>query len=401
MNAIAKKWCRIAFFNLLLVAVAGVLLRIKTIFPVPWLNYKYLLHGHSHFAFAGWVSLFLMAALVGDLPVPSAQKYHRLFLYFAISAYGMLLSFPFQGYALLSISFSTISVFLSWWFAFLFWQDCSVWGKKSLGKMIVRWALAFLVLSSMGTFYLAWLMVTRVNNPDLYFGAVYFYLHFQYNGWFFFTILALFLRQLPVTVQEKMRSSLQVLSVATIPAWFLSALWMRLPTWMYVTACIAAIVQFFAYLRVVGLFVKVKGINKSAPAVRTLWILSLIALSIKFLLQTGSIFPSLSQYAFAYRPVVIGYLHLVLLGFVSLFNMGWMMEHEMFTLPGGRLPASVGLFLTGFILTELNLMAQGITAMFFVHIPYTNEFLLFAAICLLVSLVWMNLNVWKKHCQPA
>lgn len=401
MNAIAKKWCRIALLNLLLVATAGVLLRFKTIFSLPWLNYKFLLHGHSHFAFAGWVSMFLMAALIGNFPVAMAKKYERLFLLNALAAYGMLASFPFQGYGAVSISFSTLSVFISWWFAYLCWKDYSSQSGSKLAARLTHWALAFLVLSSAGTFYLAFLMATKVNHPDLYFGAVYFYLHFQYNGWFFFTILALVLGRLPVVLQDRLRPVLQVLAIATIPAWVLSALWMRLPTWMYLTACIAAIVQLYAYLRMVALVFSGKAFQSVVPAVRFLWVLSLIALSVKFLLQTGSIFPALSQYAFAYRPVVIGYLHLVLLGFVSLFNFGWMMHHGLIRLRTGILPAAAWLFLAGFLLTELTLMAQGITAMFFVHIPYTNEFLLVAAFCLFFALIGLNLNAWREPPPPA
>ena len=43
------------------------------------------------------------------------------------------------------------------------------------------------------------------------------------------------------------------------------------------------------------------------------------ALSAKFLLQLGSTIPALSQLGFGFRPIVIAYLHLVLLAVISLF----------------------------------------------------------------------------------
>ena len=43
------------------------------------------------------------------------------------------------------------------------------------------------------------------------------------------------------------------------------------------------------------------------------------ALSIKFLLQLGSTIPAISQLAFGFRPIVIAYLHLVLLAIITLF----------------------------------------------------------------------------------
>ncbi|MBZ5857102.1 hypothetical protein [Flavihumibacter profundi] len=393
MNATGQKWCRLALFNFFLVSAAGVLLRLKILISIPWLNFKFMLHAHSHFAFAGWVSLFLMAALVGKLPDNLAPKYDRLLLFNFLSAYGMFCSFPFQGYGPVSICFSTISVFLGWWFAVLYWKDSMIGEISPMIRLATKWSLVFLVISAVGTFFLAWLMANKVNHPDLYFGSVYFYLHFQYNGWFFFAIIALFLHLMPLEMHQELQKPLLYLALATIPAFFLSALWMQLPGWMYATACIAAAVQMIAFLRIA---IHVYPVTRSAigsSAVKAIWMLSLTALTIKFTLQALSVIPALSPYAFAYRPVVIGYLHLVLLGFVSLFAIGWLMQHNNFPLRKDQLPVSVVLFIAGILLTELTLMAQGITAMFYVSIPRTNEFLLGAAICLFVSIGWMNLKV--------
>ena len=60
----APKWIRISLFNLLVVALLGVLMRYKIGFSFPFFDQKYLQHAHSHFAFAGWVSQMLMACMV-------------------------------------------------------------------------------------------------------------------------------------------------------------------------------------------------------------------------------------------------------------------------------------------------------------------------------------------------
>ena len=62
-----QRWIRISLFNLLLVASIGVILRYKIAFALPFIDQKHLLHGHSHFAFAGWISQALMVLLVGYL----------------------------------------------------------------------------------------------------------------------------------------------------------------------------------------------------------------------------------------------------------------------------------------------------------------------------------------------
>src|SRR6266542_3878829 len=58
------KWIKIPFLNLLIVSFIGVTLRYKIAFPLPFVEQKYLLHAHSHFAFTGWLSQLLMTLIV-------------------------------------------------------------------------------------------------------------------------------------------------------------------------------------------------------------------------------------------------------------------------------------------------------------------------------------------------
>ncbi len=122
-----RKWLQLSFLNLLIVAAIGVVLRYKIAYSLSFIDQKKLLHGHSHFAFSGWVSLALMAFIVSRLSVHRGQdlfkKYNRILFANLLCAYGMLVSFPIQGYGLFSILFSTLSLFVSYWFAILVWRD--------------------------------------------------------------------------------------------------------------------------------------------------------------------------------------------------------------------------------------------------------------------------------------
>ena len=60
-------WIRFSIFNLMLVALLGLLMRYKILFEFPLLDQKSLQHSHSHFAFAGWVSHTLITLLIGFL----------------------------------------------------------------------------------------------------------------------------------------------------------------------------------------------------------------------------------------------------------------------------------------------------------------------------------------------
>ena len=64
MDRSLHKWLSVAFFNLLLVAALGCILRYKILYSLPFVDQKFFLHAHSHFAFSGWVTQALMALMV-------------------------------------------------------------------------------------------------------------------------------------------------------------------------------------------------------------------------------------------------------------------------------------------------------------------------------------------------
>ena len=107
----------------------------------------------------------------------------------------------------------------------------------------------------------------------------------------------------------------------------------------------------------------------------------LIAFVIKLLLQCLSTIPSLSQYAFGFRPVVIGYLHLSFLGIITFFILGCINQY--ITLSG----KGVYTFVAGVLITEITLMLQGFEAIGFSVLPYANYILFAAAITMTVGLI--------------
>src|SRR5215471_14570998 len=165
-------WQRIAFFNLFLVSCIGVLLRYKIIFSLPFIDQKFLLHAHSHFAFSGWITQILMVFIVKYLYDKneniSMQKYEWLLRANLLSAYGMLLSFPFEEYAGISITFSTLSIFTAYGFAFFVWKDLNGLMSKSITDHWFKAALALNALSSLGAFSLAFMMATKTINQNMY-----------------------------------------------------------------------------------------------------------------------------------------------------------------------------------------------------------------------------------------
>lgn len=399
MNIFLRKWLQISIFNLLIVACIGIILRYKIAFSLPFVDQKHLLHAHSHFAFSGWITQVLMALLIYHLSkfkVDAFKNYRWLLYGNLFTAYGMLLSFPVQGYSLISISFSTLSIINSYFFAIKFWKDLNTIQQKYISHLWFKVALIFNAISSLGAFSLAFLMANKVNNQNFYLGAIYFFLHFQYNGWFFFAGMGLLIYQLEKIVpnQKKLKIIFWLFFSACFPAYFLSALWMPIPFIIYCIVVMAAILQFISWLLLLQIIIKNSSSIKTIFAKQGRWLLllSAIALTIKLMLQLGSTIPSLSQLAFGFRPIVIGYLHLVLLAVTSIFIIGYIVSKDLVPIDK-NFKRGIIVFVAGVIINEFFLMIEGVAALYYIGIPYINELLFVAAFILFSGILLMN---WRN-----
>ncbi len=400
MNVSLRNWLRISIFNLLLVASIGVILRYKIAFSLPFIDQKHLLHGHSHFAFSGWITQALMVLLVHHLSKYKGEivfkQYRTLLFGNLFTAYGMLLSFPLQGYGLISISFSTLSIINSYFFAIKFWKDLNEVKHKQISFLWYKAALLFNVISSLGAFSLAYIMAAKITNQNFQLAAVYFFLHFQYNGWFFFAGMGLLFSQLERidAIKKELSIIFWLFSIACPPAYFLSALWMPIPFFIYCFVVIAAIAQLIGWLFLVKLMRKNIITLKLFFFDQGRWLLMLsgIALSIKLILQLVSTVPSLSQLAFGFRPIVIGYLHLVLLGVTSIFIIGYILSLELLSV-GKDFMKGLFLFISGIIINELFLMLQGVAGLAYTGIPFINEILFCIALIMFSGILIMNVQL--------
>ena len=389
-----KFWLKISIINLLLVAVLGLLMRYKIGFEFPFLDQKHLQHSHSHFAFTGWISHTLMVLMIGFLEkrihitdTPFIKKYNSLLIANLICSYGMLISFILQGYGLISILFSTFSIVIACFFTYFYFIDLKLISEEDLSKNWFKASLFFNVLSSLGTFALAYMMVSKNIHQNEYLSSIYFYLHFQYNGWFFFACMGLlfFFLQIKKTENTFFKKTFWLFFVSCIPAYFLSTLWLKLPVWIYVLTLLSAIIQVFIWFKFLSLLIKLKRnfIEKYPLFLRYILFFVSIALSLKFLLQLGSTIPALSQLAFGFRPIVIAYLHLVLLAIISLFLLFYIYANELITF-NNQIKKGLLIFTIGVLLNEIILAIQGIASFSYTLIPLVNE-MLFGAAIILVS----------------
>ena len=166
------------------------------------------------------------------LPVETGRykKYIYYFIILQLANMGMLFTFPFTGYALWSIIFSTIHALTTMLFAWVFiWEVRNIVpNQHRTSFQFVKWALILLFVSNLSPLALGPVSATK-GKTDLYYSLIYFYLHFQYNGWFTFVLIGLILHQLEGlglnTSNWLVKIGFLLKLLAVFPAYLLSVLW--------------------------------------------------------------------------------------------------------------------------------------------------------------------------------
>jgi len=398
-----KFWLKISLINLLIVASLGTLMRYKIGFDFPYFSQKNIQHAHSHFAFAGWIThalyVLMIRFVLKKLPLTDTKNYKRIIIANLICSYGMLFSFSYQGYSTLSIILSTITIIIACFFAFYYFKDLENVKDSNPSKSWFKAALLFNIISSIGTFYLAYMMASRNFNEHWYLASVYFYLHFQYNGFFIFSCMGLFFSEsstiLPQFKYDKIFFKLFYMSF--IPAYFLSTLWAKLPIWLYIIVVIAAFIQVFVWVKIVksihrALKLGGSSLNKFQAY---LFLFIGIAFTIKLLLQLGSTIPAVSDLAFGFRPIVIAYLHLVLLAVISVFILSFLYTFKLI-LVNKLTTIAFSVFVIGIFLNELVLGIQGVAAFSYIVVKYVNETLFGISLLLLLGAILIVSSQRKK-----
>ncbi|WP_313504122.1 hypothetical protein [Kaistella carnis] len=396
-------WLRFSVLNFFMVSVLGVLMRYKIAFSLPIVDQKHVQEAHSHFAFYGWITQIIYVLIIrylqGILSEEQLKKYNILLIVNAVSAYIMIPSFIYKGYYWLSIAGSTAALLTSFVFFFFLLRDLK--GKRDLIKSWFLGGLFFAVISSAGVFMLSYMMMSDNVTQTLYLASTYYYLHFQYNGFFIFScigFLLLSLRHIGAEISEKDNKLIfWLLFFGTLIGYGLSVLWMKLPLWIFIAIVLATIAQ---TIGAVKLYMVVKQnwtkVVLSFSALQRFVLMYVgFAFFAKIMLQLGSNIPVLSQFAFGFRNVVIAYLHLILLMCVSVFLLNQILATNVFKMTK---PVITGLklLLLGIFLNEAVLGIMGVLSIKYVAVPFSAEILLAVSLLMMFSLLLIFFSLKKK-----
>ncbi len=383
-----QSWIRLSLLNLFIVALLGMVMRYKIGFEFPFLNQKSLQFSHYHFAFYGWISHTLMVLMAQYLTKGKAWpvRYHHVLRLNMAGSYGMLVIFLISGYGYGVLFFLSLCIAASFLFGLYFLLDLTKVEGRSIAAGYFKAAIAFNILSSFGAFALAYMMLEKNIHQNEYLASVFYFLHFQYNGWFFFACMGLLMHHIGA-VERVYRKAFRIFLLCCVPAYFLSTLWLDLPGWLYVMVVAAALGQVYAWALIIRISVrKWRESQKWQPYLLGYIVLFTgVSLTIKLLLQLGSTIPWVSTLAFGFRPVVIAYLHLVLLAVITLFLLYYIFAAELLSATR-KILLGLMLFSGGVLVNELILAVQGIAAFKYIVVPYVNE-ALFATAAVLASAI--------------
>jgi hypothetical protein len=302
----------LAVVNFIVLSFWGLALRYMQLADLPF-NYQFLLHAHSHFAFSGWMFLtiaYLVARIccAGQL----SAGFRNLLLMAQVSAWGMLVSFSLQGYKAVAISFSTLFVLAGFRFAYLVFRSPVFRARVNApARLLIHSALVFLCVSALGPFTLGPLAALGLKASPWYQDAIYFYLHFQMNGFMELSALGLFAATLPLnSFRHNDRRWFRLFIISALPLYFIFTLWARPGPLVGMLAAFGAALNLLSWLVILFRFRNYGGflsfLQKAA----------LLALTIKCVLQLAICVPGIGDWTFLNRNLIIGYIHLLTLGIV-------------------------------------------------------------------------------------
>ena len=387
-----------ALANLLITEVIGMFLRYIMLYPVNGFIDRYWIHAHSHTGFLGWIFMVL-AIMSYSMFLPKNgninRRMYRVMIYCQIAVLGMVVTFPIMGYAALSILFSTLHMVIALLFVVIFFRNAV---KTDLAAKFIKAGLVFMVISSLGPLALGPIVVTGMRDTLWYNMAIYFYLHFQYNGWFTMAIFGLLfklLEQLGLFVDEqKVKLFYRLLVYGIIMTLTLSFLGFGPSPYVRIVGILGAVLQLWAgYLLLRILFLK----SDLSQLLVNNWLkwffgMALFSWLLKIMLQFLSVIPVITDFVYLNRDAIMTYLHLSFLGFSTCFIIGLFIFKRHLYITGKVSQLGFLLFLVGVGLMELTIglrsLPQYLSLEFF---SLLNYLLFFESILLFVSVFIMML----------
>lgn len=303
-----------------IVAAMGTIMRgvLAVGFALP-LPFQHVLHAHSHLAFFGWMGSILTGAYYALLPtltgIPPARRLGTWlhFWLLQVCSVGVLVAFLAQGYKVASIVFSTFHLLLWYYFA---WRLRPYFRAERVATspvlLLMKLSVGMLVLSSLGTWTLPYVVVNAHNTAFLKQLSVDFFVHTFADGWLLSGMLALVLLSVRAELPHNCLWQFRLNLALSIPAILLSSVRSVAPEFpvpAHAFFLVAGAVLGVLHLHLLWLFRK--SFQQLAFRLFAVFLLLKAAMEIVPALPEGA-------ELIANRALLIAYLHTKLLGIASM-----------------------------------------------------------------------------------
>lgn len=385
-----------AFLYFIITVLLGLSLRVSYIADV-FFNIRHVTHSHSHIGLLGWIYTILSSLICQYFLRETDRKpYFILFLCTQFCILGMLFSFPFGGYFLYSIIFSSFFIICTYWFSIFFLKrskkynfirfsiskSVDVENDKPLSLKFVHWGIYFLILSSIGIWLLPVAIVKAGKGSDWYNSALYFFLHFQYNGWFLAVLFGLLVGEIEhksLLNSKRLKGALYNFVIGTIGSVTLSWVGFFNEPILYIIGNISG---FLLLASIFELYRAYMQLEKPAFLMQMFLLLCMLKTIFMFL---GS-FPWIAEVVLPNREFVISYLHFTFLGVIGFGVLHFLEKNLHIHFPYW----SLSLYTTAFVGSEILIAYKGIAILCGLFVP-DNYYLLLVVFS---SLFFIAVGYW-------
>ena len=358
----SRKWFIIAFSIFLAAGLIGLTMRYVFVGTVPLLNYKHLLHAHSHIALMGWAFMLVAGGVIYFFQRElNLGKVIRNTLFFnTIAVIGMTITFILQGYAFESIAFSTLHLIIGFYFGINVLRKLKPSENKTAQRFL-KWSVIWYMFSSLGLLAIGPISAKLGPLHPMYTASIQFFIHFQFNGWFIFGALAILFKFLENHGQFVQFSPvIWSFLITSVPLTYILSITPSAPLdVLFMLIATGVLFQGIAYA--VILFQAIKSLRHIAfrsLLVRSLLILGIGSLIAKVLMQMTFVYPSFAIVSYSINNFVIGFIHLIMLGSITFTISSLLIQERVFPFnKTGRFGWVV--LALGFVVTEVILFGQG------------------------------------------
>jgi hypothetical protein len=305
---------KIALSFYVLAICLGLLLRTAFLQPIPWLNFGNALHAHSHTLYFGWAGLGLTSLAFER--IGAADRAVKAVLWgLVLISVGTFAAFLHSGYALPGIVVSSASLVV-WAAAVVVWWRRAR-GQRGLELAFLRAGMIYVLLAICGAIARVVLLATKWGTPFHAQLSVYGFLH-AFAWFFLFTTMALLiahLRSRGVKLDERaLRTSLKFMALTA---------WIGAPLGVIGgdVGPMGAAARLGALIVATAGIVWVRSLWRASNGLRGAERMAIRSLAgwyaLKVSMEGAGAFGLAAWAAQARHPAIL-YLHVMLVGFVSL-----------------------------------------------------------------------------------